>query len=404
MDFGLARFTDAADSEHTDLTNTGQVMGTVDYISPEQAASTKHADIRSDVFSLGCALFKLITGEVPFEGNSVTEKLFARGTTDARRAKSWRTDLPDELDAVIAKMLEREPGARFQTPIETALALEPFCMTEDAESLRLAEQTATAVVADDAIQEFLGNLAEDEQHKTETFAFTAEAEAVETIHDADSLNTSPPADNRKLMMLGMAGAGVLALLVMVFVIWQATRPTASLVLEIDRPNAVVIVNGGSEQPSPSLRKPMTLHLTHGSHVIVVRKDGYKEFKKTVEVKETNTPLKIRLASLGEKVDSGIALSSTKTKQLPAKITSAPSSPSAPVPAQPSLGLDEAKRLAGLFASDWDEVKAALRHSPDPTLRTALIAEIAASKVDPTLIVERLRAEQDVFVRQALLET
>ncbi|MEK6236144.1 MAG: serine/threonine protein kinase, partial [Planctomycetales bacterium] len=85
MDVGLARFTDADDSEHTDLTNTGQVMGTVDYISPEQAASTKHADIRSDVFSLGCALFKLITGEVPFQGNSVTEKVFARGTTDARR-------------------------------------------------------------------------------------------------------------------------------------------------------------------------------------------------------------------------------------------------------------------------------------------------------------------------------
>ncbi|MEK6235264.1 MAG: serine/threonine protein kinase, partial [Planctomycetales bacterium] len=211
MDFGLARFTDSDDSEHTDLTNTGQVLGTVDYISPEQATSTKHADIRSDVFSLGCALFKLVTGEVPFQGNSVTEKLFARGTTDARRAKTWRTDLPDELDAVIAKMLEREPADRFQTPMEAALALEPFCMTEDAESLRLAEQTATVAVADDSIQEFLGNLAEDEERKTETHAFTAEAEAVETLHDAEFLNASPPGDNRKLMLLGMAGAGVLAL-------------------------------------------------------------------------------------------------------------------------------------------------------------------------------------------------
>ncbi|MEK6238308.1 MAG: serine/threonine protein kinase, partial [Planctomycetales bacterium] len=272
MDFGLARFTDAADSEHTDLTNTGQVLGTVDYISPEQATSTKHADIRSDVFSLGCALFKLVTGEVPFQGNSVTEKLFARAR-NARRAKPLRADLSDELDEIIAKMLALVPAERYQTPIETALALEPFCMTEDAESLRLAEQTATAVVADDAIQEFLGNLANESREQTETFAFTAEAERMDTLDEVVPASASPGMDKKKLMLLGSAGSGVLALLVIAFVLWQATRPVVALTLEIDQSSATVIVDGGSAQQSPSLRQPMTLRLTHGSHEIVVRKDG-----------------------------------------------------------------------------------------------------------------------------------
>lgn len=125
LDMGLARFSSEL-SEEGALTQTGQIMGTPDYIAPEQAQNTKLADIRSDIFSLGCTLFRLITGQLPFRGANVMEKLMARTLEDAPRVRSLRPDVPLELDAIVAKMLARAPAARYQTPAEVAAALVLF--------------------------------------------------------------------------------------------------------------------------------------------------------------------------------------------------------------------------------------------------------------------------------------
>ena len=77
LDFGLARF--ESESDHTTrLTQLGKVMGTVDYIAPEQAQNARTADIRADIYSLGCTLFYLLTGKPPFEGEDAVEKIRAR--------------------------------------------------------------------------------------------------------------------------------------------------------------------------------------------------------------------------------------------------------------------------------------------------------------------------------------
>lgn len=125
LDMGLARFSSEL-SEEGALTQTGQIMGTPDYIAPEQARNTKLADIRSDVFSLGCTLFRLLTGAVPFGGVNVMEKLMARTLADAPRVRSVRPEVPAELDAIVAKMLARAPEGRYQTPAEVTNALSPF--------------------------------------------------------------------------------------------------------------------------------------------------------------------------------------------------------------------------------------------------------------------------------------
>jgi|GEM_PF-1100266 len=125
LDLGLARFASET-TEEGDLTRSGQVLGTPDYIAPEQARNTRGADIRADIFSMGCTLFQLITGQLPFKGDTVMEKLMARASEDAPAVGSLRADIPAGLDAVVAKMLARDPNARYATPAEVAHALAPF--------------------------------------------------------------------------------------------------------------------------------------------------------------------------------------------------------------------------------------------------------------------------------------
>ena len=122
LDMGLAKFT--SEAKHTMLTTTGQVLGTIDYLSPEQAQDTKGVDIRTDIFSLGATLFQCVTGQVPYQGRNPMEKLMARSMKDAPLASTVRQDLPPDVDAAIARMLCRDPDGRYATPGEVATALE----------------------------------------------------------------------------------------------------------------------------------------------------------------------------------------------------------------------------------------------------------------------------------------
>jgi serine/threonine protein kinase/tetratricopeptide (TPR) repeat protein len=125
LDLGLARFASET-QEEGGLTRVGQTIGTPDYIAPEAALNFKNADIRADIFSLGCAMFKLLTARLPFEGDNTMAKLMARTSRDAPRVSSLRKDVPPEVDAIVAKMLARDPKDRFQTPAEVIAAIAPF--------------------------------------------------------------------------------------------------------------------------------------------------------------------------------------------------------------------------------------------------------------------------------------
>ena len=122
LDLGLGRFLD----DDASITHTGDAFGTVDYISPEQAEDVRHADTRSDIYSLGCTLFELLTARPPFEGETAANKLIKRVKHPAPRVASLRPEVPAELDEVIARMLAQDPNQRYQTPDAVAEALEPF--------------------------------------------------------------------------------------------------------------------------------------------------------------------------------------------------------------------------------------------------------------------------------------
>lgn len=128
LDFGLARF--ESESDHGGrLTQLGKIVGTVDYIAPEQAQNARTADIRADIYSLGCSLFYLLTGEPPFAGEDAVERISARILGDAPLVRRSRPEVSPALEQLLAKMMARNPQERYQTPGEAAKALGPY--TED---------------------------------------------------------------------------------------------------------------------------------------------------------------------------------------------------------------------------------------------------------------------------------
>ena len=124
LDMGLARFaeTDAAD-DADGLTREGVVMGTIDYLSPEQALDSHRVDTRADIYSLGCTLYRMLTGQVPFPGGTVAEKLIRHQMRQPEPITTFTPEVAADLIAVVDKMMAKRPEDRHQTPAEVADAL-----------------------------------------------------------------------------------------------------------------------------------------------------------------------------------------------------------------------------------------------------------------------------------------
>ncbi len=115
LDFGLAKVTSEGQAEGG-LTREGQMLGTPDYIAPEQIRDAQSADIRADIYSLGCTLYYLLAGRPPFGGDNLWDLYQAHFSMDAGPLNLVRPEVPVELAALVAKMMAKEPKRRFQTP------------------------------------------------------------------------------------------------------------------------------------------------------------------------------------------------------------------------------------------------------------------------------------------------
>ncbi|HEY1065756.1 MAG TPA: serine/threonine-protein kinase [Pirellulales bacterium] len=126
--------------ELADLDSADQMVASPDYIAPEQAEDATNVDVRSDLFSLGCLMYRLLTGETPFGGRNATEKILARVKRDAPPVSKLRSDAAS-VDHIVAKLLARDPSDRYQTPRDLLEALD---------ALAAAKPAAAAIAADEA--------------------------------------------------------------------------------------------------------------------------------------------------------------------------------------------------------------------------------------------------------------
>jgi serine/threonine protein kinase len=125
LDFGLAK---VAREQSIDggITHAGQMLGTPHYIAPEQTLDAQAADIRADIYSLGCTLYFLLTAGPPFPRKNLYDILQAHHSAIATPLNTIRPDVPDGLALVVGKMMAKDVEERFQTPAEVAQALAPY--------------------------------------------------------------------------------------------------------------------------------------------------------------------------------------------------------------------------------------------------------------------------------------
>jgi WD40 repeat protein/serine/threonine protein kinase len=125
LDFGLARLAAEAGTAGG-VTGQGILLGTVDYLAPEQADDARQADIRSDIYSLGCTLYHLLSGRPPFPKGTVVQKIMAHTEREPSSLRELRPDLPPGVARLVQRMMAKSPDDRYQTPDEVCDALAPF--------------------------------------------------------------------------------------------------------------------------------------------------------------------------------------------------------------------------------------------------------------------------------------
>ncbi len=126
LDFGLARLASER-PQGQGLTVENAVMGTPEYLAPEQATDARQADIRADIYSLGCTLYCLLAGRPPFMQETALQTILAHRDKEAVPLHELRSDVSAALSAVVARMIAKDPAQRYQSPAEVAKALAPFC-------------------------------------------------------------------------------------------------------------------------------------------------------------------------------------------------------------------------------------------------------------------------------------
>jgi serine/threonine-protein kinase len=190
LDMGLARLQETDENSGTALTHEGSVVGTPDFIAPEQAMDSHLVDIRADIYSLGCTFYYLLAGQVPFPGGTALEKLLKHRLEPPTPIEQLRPEVPPHVAAVLRRMLAKRPEERYQTPAAVAAAL--------------AEGTATDFAAPPvASTRSLPVLVTAHGHTP--------AEAVETT-DLSRPRASAPRSRRQLLLLGGGGLAAALLL------------------------------------------------------------------------------------------------------------------------------------------------------------------------------------------------
>ena len=260
---GLARLNaDGDPGPQAELTNTGAIMGTVDYMAPEQALDTKTADARADIYSLGCSLFYLLTGRAAYQGDSLMQKLLAHRDQPIPSIRGVRSDVPEQVEVVFSKMVAKNVGDRYQTMGDVIADLER-CSTGQVASFNTQQVSGSST--DEGLADFLKDIS---------------ATPATPVHSKRS--GSLFGKNKNLTLIG----GILGVLLLAGLVISLRTKDGTLIIKVNEPGAKVQVlneEGKVEITRKGENGPITIAVDPGKHRLKVQKDGFKLFSTEFEV-------------------------------------------------------------------------------------------------------------------------
>lgn len=287
LDMGLARI-EGESAGQGELTSTGAVMGTVDYMAPEQALSTKHADARSDIYSLGISLWYLLVGRCVFEGDTLMSKLLAHRDSPIPSLREVNNEVPESIDLVFRKMVAKKPADRYQSMTEVIRDL-VTCQSGSAPNIAMP-----SVAEDLNLRSFLSNLGGASTASSTSMAPTRKNQTSVTgvranpVAEATLLNGNIGIDTDPQTAMSMqnelsprtgkrssaaktrksppwfrnvkilAGGGAAALIVLLSVILLVRTPNGTLRVEINDPDIRMMVKGTDLTFEVSDKEPVSL--------------------------------------------------------------------------------------------------------------------------------------------------
>jgi serine/threonine protein kinase len=325
VDFGLAKIRSEAPTDRS-LTHEGQMLGTPDFIAPEQITDARHADIRADIYSLGCTFYYLLTGRPPFEGTSLYDVLQAHQSRDALPVNLERPEVPVAVAALVAKMMAKEPDRRFEVPEEIAQALMPFFKKgsqgwgESKAEVSQVGQTATGQ-AEPAVRTAASQSqptpdrarviprpliapADTERAEREWASPIALAGAEHPTKPSDAV-TAPRRRRPPSVWPAIVAASVIGVLALAVIIYVSTNK-GRIKIVVNDPDVVVTLDGRQTLGIEGLGEPITMSV--GQHELQAKRGDLEVMTKSFSVRRgQNEPLLVEFErkELGTRKSEGL---------------------------------------------------------------------------------------------------
>ena len=335
LDMGLARLSDEGNTTvQSDLTSTGTIMGTVDYMAPEQALDTKTADARADIYALGCSLHYLLTGRAIYEGDTLMKKLLAHRDQLIPSLRAIRPEVTDQLEAVFTKMVAKRTEDRYQTAGELLIDLEKCCL-EVGHSLSSHQALGSHghTSPEKSTADFVGdakklNLSDEQTLISNQMLDVPKPTATElTLLPLEKRTGDQPVTQRiasprtarnasKWIMIGGGLFGLISLILGVLV--KINTKDGTLIVTVNEPNVEVQVldeQGKVEITRNGEESPITISVDPGKHRLKVHKDGFEFFTQNFSIESGGEqPITAKLIPLVDKSDAVVSVSPTMSPE------------------------------------------------------------------------------------------
>jgi formylglycine-generating enzyme required for sulfatase activity/serine/threonine protein kinase len=292
LDFGLAKMVRERETDKG-LTPSDACMGTAEFMAPEQALDARTADIRADLYSLGCTLYCLLAGRPPFREDTWVKTILAHRDNVPQPLTELRPDVPERLWRVVARLLAKDPAQRYQKPIEVVAALAPFVKpgaTPAPKSVAAPPPVVsspikgTTIAADtNQIKKILGEV----PGKTPPKAVPAKEEAPPLADLTEAAATPKPYRAAWWKRPGVVATAIsvsLALILMAVIIIKLRTPDGTIILKDVPENAVVTVDGKSATIKSVDGKTMEISIAAGKkHLLEVKVGGRRMFVPELQI-------------------------------------------------------------------------------------------------------------------------